>query len=103
MAMSPYPGSGATSTSGSGYIPASDGRGAADAARETQAEMGTGPSRGSALHPWGACKPCAFVFQEGCANGADCDFCHLCEPGERKRRKKERRKLAASWKGGRHA
>lgn len=48
------------------------------------------PSRGSALHQWGACKPCAFVFQEGCKNDIDCQFCHLCEPGERKRRKKER-------------
>uniref|UniRef100_A0A7S0FMW7 C3H1-type domain-containing protein n=1 Tax=Pyrodinium bahamense TaxID=73915 RepID=A0A7S0FMW7_9DINO len=48
------------------------------------------PSRGSALHKWGACKPCAFVFQEGCNNDVECQFCHLCEPGERKRRKKER-------------
>jgi hypothetical protein len=47
-------------------------------------------SRGSALHRWGACKPCAFVFKEGCNDGLDCRFCHLCEPGERKRRKKER-------------
>jgi len=48
------------------------------------------PSRGSSLHQWGTCKPCAFVFQEGCKNALDCEFCHLCEPGERKRRKKER-------------
>jgi len=48
------------------------------------------PTRGSALHRWGACKPCAFMFKEGCNNGIDCQFCHLCEPGERKRRKKER-------------
>lgn len=47
------------------------------------------PSRGSTLHRWGVCKPCAFVFQ-ACNNGVDCQFCHLCEPGERKRRKKER-------------
>mmetsp|Transcript_79058 Transcript_79058/g.235581 ORF Transcript_79058/g.235581 Transcript_79058/m.235581 type:complete len:440 (-) Transcript_79058:50-1369(-) len=47
------------------------------------------PSRGSALHPWGACKPCAFVF-EGCNNGEECQFCHLCEAGERKRRRKEK-------------
>jgi hypothetical protein len=50
------------------------------------------PSRGSALHKLGTCKPCAFVF-EGCNNGATCEFCHLCEPGERMRRKKE--KMAA--------
>jgi len=47
------------------------------------------PTRGSTLHRWGVCKPCAFVFQS-CDNGVDCQFCHLCEPGERKRRKKER-------------
>eukprot|EP00929_Paragymnodinium_shiwhaense_P121017 TRINITY_DN9313_c0_g1_i2.p1 TRINITY_DN9313_c0_g1~~TRINITY_DN9313_c0_g1_i2.p1 ORF type:complete len:808 (+),score=180.55 TRINITY_DN9313_c0_g1_i2:170-2593(+) len=51
------------------------------------------PSRGSDGHHQGMCKPCAFVFEEagGCRNGADCPFCHLCEPGERKRRKKERK------------
>jgi hypothetical protein len=49
------------------------------------------PSRGSALHAWQACKPCAFVFQEGCKNALECEFCHLCDAGERKRRKKERR------------
>lgn len=51
------------------------------------------PSKGSALHAWKACKPCAFVFleQDGCQNGTECEFCHLCEPGERKRRKKERK------------
>lgn len=71
----------------------------ADLPLELQARMGTMEiSRGSALHSVGACKPCAFVFQDGCANGVDCEFCHLCDPGERKRRKKERRKLAASWK-----
>lgn len=54
------------------------------------------PSRGSALHCWGACKPCAFVFAEGCANGVDCQFCHLCDAGEKKRRRRERRKVAAA-------
>ncbi|CAK0847143.1 unnamed protein product [Prorocentrum cordatum] len=48
------------------------------------------PSRGSALHRYGACKPCAFIYREGCKGGVDCQFCHLCEPGERKARKKER-------------
>lgn len=56
-------------------------------------ELGTPglPNRGSAVHRWGACKPCAFVHKGGCENGVDCQFCHLCEPGEKKRRKKERR------------
>jgi len=50
------------------------------------------PSIGSQLHRVGACKPCAFVLseKEGCKNGVECQFCHLCEPGEKKRRKKER-------------
>lgn len=101
-----YSGSGAPSAAGSGFVPGTS-AGAAevacgDASRSDlmMSKLGTSeiPSRGSALHAWGACKPCAFVFQDGCANGLDCEFCHLCEPGERKRRKKERRKLAAGWK-----
>eukprot|EP00930_Biecheleria_cincta_P003429 TRINITY_DN104362_c0_g1_i1.p1 TRINITY_DN104362_c0_g1~~TRINITY_DN104362_c0_g1_i1.p1 ORF type:complete len:482 (-),score=47.56 TRINITY_DN104362_c0_g1_i1:39-1484(-) len=48
------------------------------------------PSRGSALHRWGACKPCAFVFNGGCTNAVECEFCHLCGPGEKRRRRKER-------------
>lgn len=84
----------ASTAGGSGRI-----LGSTELPRELQASMGTVEvSKGSALHAVGACKPCAFVFQDGCANGADCEFCHLCDPGERKRRKKERRKLAASWK-----
>jgi len=56
------------------------------------------PCKGSVLHRWGACKPCAF-FQivtddkGGCKNGVECTFCHLCEPGEKKRRKKERQAI----------
>lgn len=48
------------------------------------------PTRGSALHRWGTCKPCAFTYKEGCKSGVECQFCHLCDPGERRRRKKER-------------
>lgn len=51
---------------------------------------------GSALHYYGACKPCAFLY-EGCMNGMDCQFCHLCPPGELKRRK--RVKLAQKRRG----
>eukprot|EP00928_Gymnodinium_smaydae_P076204 TRINITY_DN5918_c0_g1_i1.p1 TRINITY_DN5918_c0_g1~~TRINITY_DN5918_c0_g1_i1.p1 ORF type:complete len:436 (-),score=80.69 TRINITY_DN5918_c0_g1_i1:62-1369(-) len=53
------------------------------------------PSKGSLLHELGMCKPCAFVLKagEGCKNGLECQFCHLCEPGEKKRRKKERLQL----------
>jgi len=56
-------------------------------------EAGPGPllSRGSAAHGSGTCKPCAFAAQGGpsaCRNGLECQFCHLCEPGEKKRRRK---------------
>jgi hypothetical protein len=57
------------------------------------------PSRGSALHMSGKCKPCAFFF-EGCNNGASCQFCHLCEPGERLRRKKEKMSLRREAREG---
>lgn len=49
------------------------------------------PSVGSAGHLWGNCKPCAFATTKGCSSGAECRFCHLCEPGEKKRRQKEKR------------
>jgi hypothetical protein len=55
------------------------------------------PSIGSASHLKGTCKPCAFLY-EGCANGLECQFCHLCPPGELKRRKRE--KLAARRRQG---
>jgi hypothetical protein len=48
---------------------------------------------GSAGHQWGDCKPCAFLHIRGCGAGADCDFCHLCPPGEKKRRAKEKKLL----------
>eukprot|EP00929_Paragymnodinium_shiwhaense_P004297 TRINITY_DN105141_c0_g1_i1.p1 TRINITY_DN105141_c0_g1~~TRINITY_DN105141_c0_g1_i1.p1 ORF type:complete len:421 (+),score=73.49 TRINITY_DN105141_c0_g1_i1:75-1337(+) len=51
------------------------------------------PSLGSLGHAAGTCKPCAFFLREDttCQNGRDCSFCHLCEAGEKKRRRKERR------------
>jgi hypothetical protein len=48
------------------------------------------PNVGSQGHQSGECKPCAFVFKEGCTNGASCKFCHLCDPSAKKRRKRER-------------
>jgi len=46
-------------------------------------------SAGSALHGTGACKPCAFFWHpKTCANGEDCEFCHLCPEGEKKARQK---------------
>lgn len=49
------------------------------------------PSPGSAGHGTGTCKPCAFLHTKGCANGTNCEFCHLCDPEEKKRRKREKR------------
>merc|ERR1712216_771294 len=48
-------------------------------------------SAGSAGHYNGCCKPCAFIWkEEGCKDGINCTFCHLCTPDEKKRRKKEK-------------
>lgn len=49
------------------------------------------PSIGSVGHQSGQCKPCAFMHSKGCKTGRACQFCHLCEPGEKKRRQKEKR------------
>jgi len=49
------------------------------------------PSIGSATHHLGGCRPCAFLHTRGCENAEGCPFCHLCEPGEKKRRLKEKR------------
>mmetsp|Transcript_118770 Transcript_118770/g.378802 ORF Transcript_118770/g.378802 Transcript_118770/m.378802 type:complete len:348 (+) Transcript_118770:104-1147(+) len=48
------------------------------------------PTEGSKGHQFRVCKPCAFVNTKGCKDGVECKFCHLCGPGEKKRRKKER-------------
>jgi len=55
------------------------------------------PSLGSALHHLGRCKPCAFQRTKGCSNGKDCCFCHLCPPGEKKRRQREKRQDKFSY------
>lgn len=54
------------------------------------------PSIGSAGHRTGACKPCAFFHSKGCGNGTQCNFCHLCAHGEKKRRLKEKRAMQQS-------
>lgn len=51
-------------------------------------------SIGSLNHGVGACKPCAFVHTKGCQSGVDCTFCHLCPPGEKKRRSKITKQMA---------
>mmetsp|Transcript_817 Transcript_817/g.3305 ORF Transcript_817/g.3305 Transcript_817/m.3305 type:complete len:366 (+) Transcript_817:51-1148(+) len=51
------------------------------------------PSMGSQSHFDGTCKPCAFFHTAGCANGTNCQFCHLCGSEEKKRRRKEKLKV----------
>jgi len=59
------------------------------------------PNVGSQNHDLGRCKPCAFVWKElGCENGEQCPFCHLCEPGERKRRHKEKKERIRAFRRG---
>eukprot|EP00931_Biecheleriopsis_adriatica_P124766 TRINITY_DN9995_c0_g1_i1.p1 TRINITY_DN9995_c0_g1~~TRINITY_DN9995_c0_g1_i1.p1 ORF type:complete len:598 (+),score=95.53 TRINITY_DN9995_c0_g1_i1:64-1794(+) len=48
------------------------------------------PTRGSVGHFRGKCKPCAFFHSKGCESGIDCEFCHLCPPGEKRRRQREK-------------
>jgi len=50
------------------------------------------PTIGSQGHHLALCKPCAFVWKaSGCDNGIACEYCHLCDPGEKKRRQKEKK------------
>jgi len=51
------------------------------------------PSAGSSGHRLGRCKPCAFMYKDGCRSGADCPYCHLCPPGEKQRRKRVMRSM----------
>lgn len=51
-------------------------------------------SLGSVNHELGTCKPCAFIHTKGCQSGVECPFCHLCPPGEKKRRSKMTKQIA---------
>jgi len=54
------------------------------------------PSKGSALHAQGLCKPCGFFFKsKGCKNGLDCEHCHLCDLSAHKLRKKKEKNDSA--------
>lgn len=86
--ISSMPGSGQIpNATGSSYIP--DGSRPELLGNEPVIGSAEMPSRGSALHRFGACKPCAFVSHGVCRNDINCEFCHLCERGEKKRRRKE--------------
>lgn len=59
------------------------------------------PTVGSAGHHLGHCRPCAFMWKApGCGNGVECPFCHICEPGEKKRRAKEKKERVKSQNAG---
>jgi len=47
------------------------------------------PTIGSVGHWNGTCRPCAFMAR-GCSSGVSCPFCHLCDPNEKKRRRKDK-------------
>jgi len=51
-----------------------------------------GMSGGSEAHLLGQCIPCAYFWykRDGCRLGKNCEFCHCCEKGEIKNRKRER-------------
>lgn len=58
-------------------------------------------SKGSVLHFQGTCKPCAFFWKVvGCKYGTECEFCHLCDADERKRRNKEKRMAMHALQAG---
>eukprot|EP00927_Polykrikos_kofoidii_P079017 TRINITY_DN75809_c0_g1_i1.p1 TRINITY_DN75809_c0_g1~~TRINITY_DN75809_c0_g1_i1.p1 ORF type:complete len:333 (-),score=55.25 TRINITY_DN75809_c0_g1_i1:28-1026(-) len=49
--------------------------------------------QGSTAHDRRECRPCAWMHKggnDGCRNGDSCDYCHLCPPGELRRRKREK-------------
>jgi len=56
-------------------------------------QLGTAalPTVGSEGHYSAGCRPCAFLYKKGCSNGIHCAYCHLCTPGEKKRRMREKR------------
>eukprot|EP00930_Biecheleria_cincta_P095513 TRINITY_DN87470_c0_g1_i1.p1 TRINITY_DN87470_c0_g1~~TRINITY_DN87470_c0_g1_i1.p1 ORF type:complete len:205 (-),score=38.64 TRINITY_DN87470_c0_g1_i1:45-659(-) len=46
------------------------------------------PHTGSELHGTGRCKPCAWFWKPvGCRADLDCEYCHLCDAEELKRRR----------------
>lgn len=52
------------------------------------------PSRGSAEHLIGECRPCAWFYKTtGCENGQECGFCHMCPETALKERKKQKRAI----------
>jgi len=46
------------------------------------------------MHLLGHCTPCNYFLhkEDGCRQGSDCQFCHMCPKGEIKKRKKDKLK-----------
>jgi hypothetical protein len=44
------------------------------------------------MHKHGQCTPCNYFWYkvDGCRQGSECSFCHLCPKGEIKKRKKDK-------------
>ncbi|CAE7308700.1 unnamed protein product [Symbiodinium sp. CCMP2456] len=62
---------------------------APDTGSQEPVPTGPVPSKGSALHRSGQCRPCAWMWKpKGCQNAENCEYCHLCPEGELKHRKK---------------
>jgi len=93
--------------SGSGAIEPTPGQWKVDIRKmRSQSEHNTIDSSGKTVsqqqqpadHVSGQCKPCAWFWRpQGCRNGSDCQYCHLCPEGELKSRK--RNKMAAMKSG----
>jgi len=60
------------------------------------------PSAGSAGHHVGNCEPCAFFHAGRCGNATSCRFCHLCDPAERKRRRRAKHHAKMETPSWRH-
>mmetsp|Transcript_58936 Transcript_58936/g.140682 ORF Transcript_58936/g.140682 Transcript_58936/m.140682 type:complete len:261 (+) Transcript_58936:150-932(+) len=61
---------------------------------------GVGWSFGSRWHNMGACRPCAWFWQEvGCRSRENCEYCHLCGPGVFQERAAMRRATRAAQRG----
>mmetsp|Transcript_20565 Transcript_20565/g.57125 ORF Transcript_20565/g.57125 Transcript_20565/m.57125 type:complete len:548 (-) Transcript_20565:174-1817(-) len=66
---------------------------------EALAPLPTEPSKGSAGHAHGICRPCAHSWRPaGCSKGRDCTFCHTCDEADfRMRRRKEHGRRGPRW------
>jgi len=47
-------------------------------------------SLGAELHATGGCKPCNWFAKNGCTNGRNCRFCHMCTAGDIRTKEKDR-------------